>query len=266
VQGFATLPTLDGGDKVRARSETFADHYSQARMFFRSQSEPEQRHIIGAFTFELGKVTTLAIRKRVLGHLTLIDKTLATEVAKRLGMEGEADAITPARKPIDLDPSDALSILKKWKPTLQGRKVGVLVTDGADAMVVHALIKAIEKEGATAAIIAPKVAGAKLKGGGLLPATEALRGAPSVLFDAVALVVSKEGADLLLPQAEAINWIRDAFGHLKVIGFTAEAKPLLDKAAVVADEGVLALGAGPAKFIAAAKQGRIWNREPKLRD
>jgi catalase len=266
TEGFATFPTSDVGDKVRERSETFADHYSQARLFFRSQSEPEQHHIIGAFTFELGKVETLAIRKRMLGHLLLIDKTLGNTVAAKLGMEGEAESITPARKPIDLPVSDALSIIKKWEPTLSGRKVGVLITDGADPAVVNALTKAIGKEGAVAAIVAPKAAGAKLKGGSLLPADQALRGAPSVVFDHVALVVSAEGAAALLKQAEAINWIRDAFGHLKVIGFTAEAKPLLDKAAVEPDAGVIDLKAGPAKFIAAAKQGRIWDREPKLRD
>lgn len=265
-RGFATFPTSDIGNKLRERSETFADHYSQARLFFRSQSEPEQRHMIGAFTFELGKVETVAIRKRMLGHLLLIDKNLGNAVAEKLGMEGEAESISPARKPIDLPVSDALSIIKKWEPTLSGRKVGVLVTDGADPIVVNQLVKAIEKEGAVAAIVAPKAAGAKLKGGTLLPADQALRGAPSVVFDHVALVVSAAGAALLLKQAEAINWIRDAFGHLKVIGFTAEAKPLLDKAAVEADAGVVDLKAGPAKFIAAAKQGRIWDREPKLRD
>jgi catalase len=181
-------------------------------------------------------------------------------------MEGEADSISPARKPIDLPASDALSIIKKWKPTLSGRKVGVLVTDGADPVLINQLTKAIEKEGAVAAIVAPKAAGAELKGGTLLPADQALRGAPSVVFDHVALAVSAEGAAMLLKQAEAINWIRDAFGHLKVIGFTAEAKPLLDKAAVEMDAGVIDLKAGPAKFIATAKQGRIWDREPKLRD
>jgi len=267
IRGFKTFPTADIGDKVRERSETFADHYSQARLFFRSQSEPEQRHMIGAFTFELGKVETVAIRKRMLGHLMLIDKTLGTEVAQRLGMEGEADAITPARKPIDLPASDALSIVKKWKPTLSGRKVGVLVTDGADPALVNKLVKAIEKEGAVAAIVAPKAAGAALKGGTMLPADQALRGAPSVMFDHVAMVLSKEGADALLKQAEAINWIRDAFGHLKVIGMTAVAQPLLDKAAVEADEGIVDLaGNGVAAFIEAAKQGRIWDREPTLRD
>jgi catalase len=202
----------------------------------------------------------------MLGHLMLIDKTLGTEVAKRLGMVGEADQITPARKPIDLDASDALSIVKKWKPTLKGRKVGVLVTDGADAKTVNALTKAIEKEGAVAAIVTPKAAGAKLSGGTVLPADGALRGTPSIMFDAVALVLSKQGAEELLWQAEAVNWVRDAFGHLKAIGFTEEAQPLLDKAAIEVDPAVIDLGAGPAAFIKAAKQGRLWDREPKLRD
>jgi catalase len=265
-RGFQTFPGADIGNKVRERSETFADHYSQARQFFRSQSEPEQRHMIGAFTFELGKVETVAIRKRMLGHLMLIDKTLGNAVAERLGMEGEADAITPARKPVDLPASDALSIVKKWQPTISGRKVGVLVTDGADPALVNQLTKAIEKEGAVAAIVAPKAAGARLKGGAVLPADQALRGAPSVMFDAVALVLSPEGAAMLLKQAEAINWIRDAFGHLKVIGHTAEAEPLLAKAAVEPDAGMIDLKGGVARFIAAAKQGRIWDREPTLRD
>jgi catalase len=106
-----------------------------------------------------------------------------------------------------------------------------------------------------------------LKGGTRLAADQQLRGAPSVMFDAVAIVISEEGAEALVWQAEAINWIRDAFGHLKVIGTTAAAQPLLDKAAVEADDGVIDLaGGGVAAFIDAAKQGRIWDREPKLRD
>jgi catalase len=265
-RGFATFPASDVGDKLRQRSETFADHYSQARLFFRSQSEPEQRHIIGAFTFELGKVEIEAIRKRMLGHLMLIDKSLGQAVAEKLGMEGEADDIKPARKPIDLPVSDALSIHKKWKPTLKGRKVGVLVTDGADGAVVNQLVKAIEKDGATAAIVAPKAGGVTLKGGQTLAVDQALRGAPSIVFDHVAIVASEEGAATLAKQVDPVNWVRDAFGHLKVIGHTAEAKPLLQKAAIETDAGVIDVTANAAKFIAAAKQGRIWDREPKIRE
>jgi catalase len=265
-QGFATFPKADIGDKLRQRSETFADHYSQARLFFRSQSESEQNHIIGAFTFELGKVDIEAIRKRMLGHLMLIDKDLGNAVAEKLAMEGEADAITPARKPVDLPASDALSIHKKWKPTLNGRKVGVLVTDGADGAVVSQLVTAIEKEGAVAQIVAPKAGGVTLKGGKTLAVDQALRGAPSVVFDHVAIVASAEGAATLAKQVDPVNWVRDAFGHLKVIGHTPEAKPLLQKAAIEMDAGVVDVQSNAAKFIATAKQGRLWDREPKIRD
>ncbi len=117
----------------------------------------------------------------------------------------------PARKPIDLPVSDALSIIKKWEPTLSGRKVGVLVTDGADATVVTQLVKAIEKEGAVAAIVTPKAAGAKLKGGTLLPADQLCAAHPrssSTMLPWWSRLKGPRPAE----QAEAINWIRDAFG------------------------------------------------------
>ena len=104
-RGFASFPRLDGGDKVRQRSETFADHYSQPRLFWRSMSEPEQRHIVNAFTFELSKVSTVAIRRRMLGHLANIDDDLCERVEEGLGMEGQADQIQPARPAIDMKPS-----------------------------------------------------------------------------------------------------------------------------------------------------------------
>jgi catalase len=265
--GFVTYPTQESGDKVRLRPESFADHYSQARMFFRSMAEPEQRHIISAFAFELGKVETIAIRTRMLGHLMIIDESLGAAVEEALGMEGQADQITPAREPIDMEESAALSLIKKAQPTLQGRKIGVLVTDGVDAADIDRLRKAVEKEGATLVVIAPKAGGATSKQGELLPADHALSAAPSIFFDAVALLPSEEGCALLVTQAAAVDWLRDAFGHLKVIGYVAAAVPLFDKAGVPADDGVFALEGreGVAGFIAAAKQQRIWEREPTLR-
>ena len=149
-------------------------------------SEPEQRHIISAFAFELGKVETLAVRKRMLGHLMIIDKALGHGVEAALGMEGAAEDIIPARKPIDLDPSPSLSLVKKAEPTLKGRKVAALVTDGVDDGLLASLRSAIEKEGARLAIVAPKIAGVTTGDGKKLPADQALSGAPSILFDAVA--------------------------------------------------------------------------------
>ena len=118
--GFASFRALDAGDKVRERSETFADHYSQPRLFYRSMSEPEQRHIVNAFTFELSKVSRPNIRQRMLGHLKNIDTELCARVEEGLGMEGQAEKIKPARAPIDMKPSPALSLIKKALPTLAG--------------------------------------------------------------------------------------------------------------------------------------------------
>jgi catalase len=269
TSGFATYPTHESGDKLRIRPDSFADHYSQARMFFRSMSEPEQRHIVSAFAFELGKVETIAIRTRMLGHLMIIDESLGAAVEQALGMEGKADQIVPARKPFEMEESPALSLIKKALPTLRGRKVGVMVTNGADDHLLEVLRKALAKEGATLAIIAPKVGGVKTTAGKSLPADHALSAAPSIFFDAVAIVSSADGVAALVQEAAAVDWVRDAFGHLKVIGYDESATPLLEQAAITpgVDGGVVAFSAraGIAEFIAAAKLQRIWEREPTLR-
>ena len=265
--GFTTFPAGDGGDKVRVRSETFSDHYSQARLFWRSMSEPEQRHIVGAFSFELAKVETIPIRQRMLGHLNIIEPELSRRVAEALGMEGQAERIQPARQPMDLDPSPSLSLVKKAPRTLEGRSVAVLVSDGADAALVGALRAAVEKAGARFVIVAPKVGGVTGADGKHLDVDHALSGTPSIFFDAVALCLSTDGANKLQQEAAAVDWVRDAFGHLKVIGFTKAAQALLDAAGVRPDEGVVAVdgGKGVAGFINAAKGLRIWPREPTLR-
>jgi catalase len=184
-------------------------------------------------------------------------------------MEGKADQIVPARKPFEMEESPALSLIKKALPTLRGRKVGVMVTNGADDHLLEVLRKALAKEGATLAIIAPKVGGVKTTAGKSLPADHALSAAPSIFFDAVAIVSSADGVAALVQEAAAVDWVRDAFGHLKVIGYDESATPLLEQAAITpgVDGGVVAFSAraGIAEFIAAAKLQRIWEREPTLR-
>jgi catalase len=266
--GFRTFAsTEDHSDKRRVRAESFSDHYSQARLFWRSMSEPEQRHIVNAFSFELGKVDTVAIRRRMLGHLSIVDKILCIRVEQALGMEGQAEKIQPARQPVDLDPSPALSIVLKAPRTLQGRTVAVLVSRGSDRGLVGALRTAVEKQGARLAVVAPTISGVSAKGGKRIDADHALAAAPSIFFDAVVVAPSEEGADMLVTQAAAIDWVRDAFGHLKVIGVVKTAAPLLERAGVEPDAGVISVeGAkGIAKFINAAKGPRIWDREPALR-
>jgi catalase len=273
-RGFRTFDAQEGegetGQKLRLRPESFADHYSQARQFYRSMSPPEQRHSQSAFAFELSKVETPAIRSRMLGHLALVEESLAHAVETAIGMEGGRAEITPYQAPVDLDPSPALSLIGKAKPTLKGRKIGALVTDGADGDRVEALRDALAKGGAELAVVAPKIGGVRLKSGKPLAVDMALSGAPSVFFDAVAIFASAEGAKPLLKNSAAIDWIRDAFAHLKVIGYTAAAKPLFEKAGIAddLDEGVIELDARASigQYIEAAKQQRLWDREARLAD
>jgi catalase len=142
-----------------------------------------------------------AIRRRMLGHLSIIDAGLLQRVAEGLGMEGQAEQITPARPPIDMKPSPALSLVKKARPTLEGRKVGVLVTDGTDGAFVDALKSAVEKAGAQLQVVAPKIGGVTLANGKSLPADHQLAGGPSILFDAVVVAASAQGAQKLQKEA-----------------------------------------------------------------
>ncbi len=265
LNGFTSFPATESGDKLRVRSATFADHYSQARQFFFSQTEPEQNHIVSAFVFELSKVATEAVRLTMLGRLANVDMGVAQRVADGLGYEGpipKASAMVATRT--DLAASPMLSILAQFKPTLKGRLVGCLVADGTDPAVVTALVAEAKKHGAQVKVIAPKVGGAKGSDGGTIPADFQLAGGSSVLFDTVVVALSEAGAATLVKEAAAVAFVHDAFAHLKVIGYTAGAQALLDKAGVLADAGVVAMGK-PSPYLTAASKGRIWAREPTVR-
>lgn len=261
--GFRTAPIWVEGEKVRLRAESFADHYSQARLFFRSQTEIEQAHLASAIVFELSKVSLAHVRERVLANLQNVDETLAQRVAEGLNLP-LPKASDPGVTPIDLDASPALRIVGKYPDTLKGRKVAILVADGSDGAVVDAVRATVEGDGGSVFIVAPKIGGAKLKDGKTLPADGQLAGSPSVLFDAVAIVLSEDGCAQILREGAAIDFTKDAFGHLKAIGHTAEAQPLLDKAGVEPDAGVIDLSKAPKGFLAPART-RQWDREPKVR-
>jgi catalase len=269
-RGFRTNTAVEQGPKVRLRAESFADHYSQARQFYKSQTVPEQNHIAMALTFELSKVETPVIRERVVSHLLNIDETLATTVAEKLGLEElpkPADAAVETRT--DLPPSPALSIIENGPKSFKGRKVGVLATDGADAALLKALEQAVSAEGATLEVVAPKVGGVEADDGSRIVAKHMIDGGPSVLFDAVVLLVSDEGAGQLGKEATARDFVADAFAHLKFIGYTKGASALLAKAGVPkdADPGLIALDSPRSitSFIEACRKLRLWAREPKVK-
>jgi catalase len=267
-RGYSSFPAHEEGDKLRIRPSSFADHFSQARQFFESLTEPEQNHLISAFTFELSKVETKAVRSRMLSQLANVDMKIAERVANGLGhQEPIHKAPSTVKTRTDLKPSPALSILRKANPTLKGRMVGCLIADGTDPAFVAALKAAVTGTGAMFKIVAPKVEGAKGANGQVISADFQLAGGPSVLFDAIVIAVSAEGAQSLAMQTAAVSFVADAFSHLKVIGHTAAAAPLLQKAGVVVDGGIIAVpdsGSADA-FVSQAAKGRIWDREPKVR-
>ena len=248
------------------RSETFSDHYSQARQFFISQADIEQKHIGDALVFELSKVEREDIRARVVSHLRNIDADLAATVADGLGLALPA-AAKAARAPItDLPASEALSIVNNGPDSFKGRKIGILMTDGADADLFAALTAACDKEGTDYEVIAPKIGGVILSNKKKLPANQKIDGGPSVLYDAVVLLVSEKGAALLAKDAPTKDFINDAFAHCKFIGYSAAAKLLFQAAGVhdKADDGFVALKdeRDGAKFVKACRALRFWAREP----
>jgi catalase len=165
--------------------------------------------------------------------------------------------------PEDREPSPALQLIGKMKDTLQGRAVGILIADGSNGQLVDALKNAAMQAGATVKIVAPKVGGAKLADGMMQPADGQLAGTPSVMFDAVAVVLSDEGAQMLRNEAAAIDFVRDAFGHLKAIAIDHGGQQLLQAAGVDADAGIVDANDAD-RFIGATKT-RQWDREAKVR-
>jgi catalase len=267
-RGFRSFPEEVDGVKQRIRPESFADHYSQARLFFVSQTETEQNHIAEALTFELSKCEVPAIRERMVAHLLNIHSELAAKVAAGLGLRklpNPAEAAMPTRE--DLKPSPALSIIKNGPKRFEGRKLGILVTDGTDTALLNALQAAVKKAGALTEIIAPVVGGVKASDGSWIEAQQMIDGGPSVLYDAVALLPSKAGAANLMQHAPARDFVADAFAHCKFIGYTESASDLLEKAGVMMDDGVIALNgrSDVEGFVQTLGALRLWSREAAVR-
>jgi catalase len=261
--GFRSARANESGEKGRIRAESFADHYSQARQFYRSQTGYEQAHIASALVFELSKVNHVHVRQAMVAHLRNIEEDLAKRVADGLALDKLPSAPSPAAPVQDLEPSPALQIIGKMKNLLQGRAIGILVADGSDGAVINEVRKAATDAGATVKIVAPKVGGAKLADGSMLEADGQLAGTPSVMFDAIAVILSAEGAKMLSKESAAIDFVHNAFGHLKAIAFDQGGEALLQKANIDRDKGVVAVN-DIAGFIAAAKT-RQWDREPSVR-
>ncbi len=263
VIGFHSAAAGETGAKGRIRAERFADHYSQARQFYRSQTSFEQAHLASALVFELSKVEHPHIREAMVGHLRHIDEDLAQRVASALGMAELPPAPAAAVAVQEFAPSPALQLIGKMKDTLEGRVIGLLVADGSDPDSIDAVTEAVIAAGARVKMVALNIGDAKLADGSRLKIDGQLAGTPSVLFDAVAVILSEEAAALLSKEAAAMDFVRDAFGHLKAMGVDKGGDALLKKAGIKPDAGVMAIGALE-RFVAAAKT-RQWQREASVR-
>jgi len=269
AQGFSSYPAELSGKKQRMRSATFSDHYSQARQFYISQTPVEQRHISDALVFELSKVEKLEVRERMVAHLENIDKELARSVADGLGIEqlpAPAKAARPTIK--DLPASPELSILKNGPNSFAGRKLGILVSDGVDDTALRGLMEAAAKAKVDVAIIAPTIGGVDTSNGIHINADFKINGGPSVLFDAVAVLLSTDGASKLATESTAKDFVSDAYAHLKFIAYNDAAIPLLEKAGVSnsIDQGVFKVkdSDDASRFLNECRSLRLWSRAPKV--
>ncbi|MCE7042455.1 catalase HPII [Dyadobacter sp. CY312] len=295
--GFTSYAERIDAKKVRARSNSFFDHFSQATLFFNSQSEPEKNHIVDAFSFELGKVEIPEIRKRMVGILTLVDKDLAAKVADNLGIEvpeppaqlnhsvpadGNPEEFQPFTKEQKPDASTALSMLNTKKDSIKTRKIAILAANGVDEKSLNDMKNALTAEGAVPMIIAPKLG--KIKGikGNETKVDMSFLTTASVLFDAVFVPGGAQSAATLADDADAIHFINEAYRHCKVIGAEADGIDVLKASYlgknfpvtplemdVQAAEGVVLIfrdGEGSnreSEFIKAVAQHRFWDRELK---
>jgi catalase len=266
--GFASYPEQISGTKVRHRSETFADHYSQATLFWQSQTKPEQRHIVEALQFELGKVTVPAVRLRMLSNLVNVDRDLAARVAAVLGVAVPSPSPRTGNKRYPASPG--LSMIARGNPkTIAGRKIAFLATDGVDEAGLQAMKAELNKAGAVVKVLAPHLGSLRGAGGGAVKVDDLIVTMPSVVFDAVFVPGGAESVKALKASGDAVHFVREAFKHSKAIAALSNGSDLLGAAGVLGPtpEGTVAgvrtsadVGALARSFMADVAVHRHWDR------
>jgi catalase len=266
--GFESYPERIDANKIRQRSESFSDHFSQATLFFNSMSDHEKEHIIAAYSFELGKVEREFIRAREVNEiLANIDLELAKRVAANLGLPAPTKGTVDARK-VSFDHSPSLSQANLLPENIKTRKVAILAANGVDGAAIDAMKKALAAEGAHAKLLGPTSAPVKTADGKMLPVDASMEGMPSVIFDAVFVPGGAASVKALSGDGVALHYLLEAYKHLKAIALQGDAKQLQDLLKLEADAGLLQGKDVPAltkPFFAAIGQHRVWAREPKVK-
>ncbi|MDY0906385.1 catalase HPII [Pedobacter sp. CFBP9032] len=242
--GFTSYNERIDARKIRARSKSFLDHFSQARLFFNSQSDPEKNHIIDALSFELGKVKMVDIRERMLGVLAHIEKGLAAAVAYNLGLhvpeiplnelngsvpaDADPEDYTPEQKEGVLAKSEALSMANTIKDSIETRKIAILAADGVDGKSLSKVKDTLVAQGAVVHIIAPKLGEITSAEDQKIQVDESFLTAASVLYDAVYVPGGTNSAASLEAEANAVHFLNEAFKHCKAIAADAGAIQVLE--------------------------------------
>jgi catalase len=265
--GFASFPEAVSGPKVRHRSETFADHYSQATLFWQSQTPAEQQHIVEALQFELGKLTVQAVRLRMLSNLVNVDRDLAGRVAAVLGVAVPAPSPRTGNK--RYPPSPLLSMIARGNPkSIVGRKVAFLAADGVDLESLQKMKTALAQAGATVKILSTHLGDLRGAGGGSVTVDNLIVTMPSVVFDAVYVPGGAASISGLKGSADAVHFVREAFKHAKPLSAFGDATDFLATAGIA---GVRAAGVSTgtdggalaSSFVADIGMHRHWDRANK---
>jgi catalase len=273
ARGFTSFPQPIEEDKVRGKPEKFADHYTQAALFYNSQSPIEKAHIVGAFRFELTKVQVPAIRERVVSQLVNVDADLAKQVADGLGIE-VPDA-QPAVRPRNLKPevkvSPALSLMARpGEAGIKTRCIALLVAPGINGAGLELMYAKLKAQGAVPTYVGLRLGTLKSADGKTLTVEKTFETAPSVLFDAVVLPDGIAGVRTLAASGQVLEFLKNQFRHCKTILALGDGESLLGAAQIphtpkeAADPGILLYASAEksvAPFIAAVGKHRHFERQ-----
>jgi len=259
--GYVSYPAPVEGLKVRERSETFGDHFSQATLFYNSMSDPEKEHIIQALQFELGKVTVKAVQQRMVDLLGNVDTDLTSAVGNYLGLTVSADS----QPSTDVGTATGLSQEETVKDSVVSRKIAILATDGATGAEITQMQTALTDAGASSEIVATHLGAIQSAEGEAVPVTKSLLTTASVMYDAVYVPGGAESVNALKANGDALHFVQEAYKHAKPLAATAEGAELLTTALgeATAEPGIVSgeIGATSQSFIDAIAQHRFWTRQ-----
>jgi catalase len=286
--GFTSYQERIDAKKIRARSESFFDHFSQATLFFNSQSDPEKKHITNALRFELGKVQVPEIRVRMIGLLSQVNAVLAKDVAEALGLtvpkkpeqplnhsipaDGKTARFQPKAVDQRIDSSPALSMAGTVKTTIKSRKIAILAADGVRGAQIRAIKKMLEGQGAVVDVIAPKLGKIDALQTAPIPVDKSLMTVSSALYDALYIPGGDKSVKALMEKPDAAEFISQAYKHCKPIAYEPDALPLIEKTKIGEElqnkSGIPGVISSSKKdksignqFLNAIKQHRFWERE-----